>query len=119
VQQRTGGTAAVSPQGETIMIRNAILAGLVAFGAAGTVDAAQASDVRLSGGGNDMTIEYTGPAPHENVLGGAVATITGGGVNTDYRASRVITVQPGRDATLVGGGEDARVVVREPRAPRG
>jgi len=100
------------------MIRNALFAGLLAFGAAG---AAQASDVRISGGGDNQTIEYIGPAPHENVLGGAVATVTGGGSNAEYSAQRVETTQAGRDVRLVGGGDNASLVVRQPAGaqPRG
>lgn len=98
------------------MIRSALLAGLLALGAAG---AAQAGDVRinLEGGAENMTIEYIGPAPHENVLGGAVAHVTGGGDNAVYSVERVEHVQPGRDVIMTGGGDEARFIVRGRGAP--
>ncbi len=99
------------------MIRNALLAGFVALGTAAAFGTAHASDVRLSGGGDNMTINYVGPAPHENVLGGAVASITGGGSDTVYTASRVVAAQPARNAALIGGGRDARIVLLDAASP--
>ncbi|GGG47421.1 hypothetical protein GCM10010964_38500 [Caldovatus sediminis] len=103
-----------------MMIRSAILAALFALPGAG---AAQAADVRITGGAEAMTVEYLGPAPHENVLGGAVVRVTGGGDNAVHAVERVEHAQPGRDVVMAGGGDEARFLPRgappAAQAPRG
>ena len=94
------------------MIRNALIASLIAFGAAG---AAQAQDggPRLVGGGPDAQVVYAEPST--NVVGGGRATIIGG--NTDQRlayggATRT-QPQTGFVAEIIGGGESQQVVYHQ------
>jgi len=94
------------------MIRNTLIASLIAFGVAG---AAQAQDggPRLVGGGPDAQDVYAEPS--QNVVGGGRATIIGG--NTDqrlaYGGATRIQPQSGLVAEIVGGGENQRVVYHQ------
>jgi hypothetical protein len=67
------------------MIRNAVFASLIALGAAG---AAQAADPgpRLVNVNGSQEVVY-GSQPAGNVVGGAFASISGGGDNLVYRAA--------------------------------
>jgi len=94
------------------MIRNALIASLIAFGTAG---AAQAQDAgpRLIGGGPDAQVVYA--APSHNVLGGGNATIVGGNNDQRLAYSGTTTAQPqsGFVAEIVGGGENQQVVYHQ------
>lgn len=83
------------------MIRNAVFASLIALGAAG---AAQAADPgpRLVNVNGSQEVVY-GSAPTGNVVGGAFASISGGGDNLVYRAN------PGSARTEAATGLVARL----------
>ena len=101
------------------MTRTTALASL--FALALTAGAAQANivgggDATISGGGDDLTITYnTGGAGGGSTLmaqPGQVARVTG---NSDGMQIEYLTpapAGPGREAWLVGGGDDAAVVYR-------
>lgn len=92
------------------MIRNTLLASVIALGTAG---AAQAQDAgpRLLGGGPDATVTYAEPS--ENLAGGGRARIVGGGENQRLVYADT-TAQPssGLVAEIIGGGENRRLVYR-------
>ena len=83
------------------MIRNAVFASLIALGAAGAAQAAETGP-RLVNQGGSQEVVY-GQEPNGNVVGGAFATITGGGDNRVYHAA------PGA-RTEAGTGLVGRVV---------
>lgn len=95
------------------MFRKIAFASLIAMGAA--AGAAQAADgePRLVNRNGSQEVVYE--QGRGNIVGGAYATITGGGDNTAYRAApgaRTETAAPvGR---LIGGGDDAQVVYTAP-----
>jgi hypothetical protein len=86
------------------MLRNALFASAIALGALATSGVATAQDrgPRLVGGGNDAEVVYA--VPSRNVVGGGVATISGGGEDQQivYRpaapaaASTMFAGQPSR-----------------------
>ena len=117
------------------MVRNALFASLIALGAAGAAQAQAPDTTGLSvpatgnavggaaatiiGGGDNTTIFYSGggasrggalqaPAPRP-----ARARNGYGGVSVEYLEPE--TAPPGREAWMVGGGENARVVYTRPR----
>jgi hypothetical protein len=96
------------------MFRNALIASVVALGAAG---AAQAQDggPRLIGSGADTQVVYAEPS--RNLVGGGVATTSG---SSDDRtiAYGDTSAQAGSGlvAELTGGGDNAQLVYR-PAAP--
>jgi len=96
------------------MFRNALIASVVALGAAG---AAQAQDIgpRVIGGGDDAQVVYADPS--RNLVGGGVATTSGSGDDRTiaYGTTRAQTGN-GLVAELTGGGENAQVVYR-PASP--
>src|SRR3712207_3124714 len=96
------------------MFRNALIASVVALGAAG---AAQAQDLgpRVIGGGDDAQVVYAEPS--RNLAGGGVATTSGSGDDRTI-ASGTTRAQRGNGlvAELTGGGENAKVVYR-PASP--
>jgi hypothetical protein len=120
------------------MFRNALFASLIALGAAGAAQAqaqAQApdpggrwpaggnivggADATISGGGSDLTITYnTGGAGGGSALmaqAGRTARFVGtrgDGPQVEYSAPA--DTNPGREAWIVGGGDDAQVVYRNP-----
>jgi hypothetical protein len=98
------------------MFRNAILASLLVFGAAG---AASAEQIRVTANGENYAIAY----PHEssmNVVGGGYVTTVGNGENAQYIRAPGAPAQPGRFATFVGGSEGNVVTIEPtPRTPRG
>ena len=111
------------------MFRKTLLASVLALGAIG---AAQAQDngPRLVGGGDNAQVVYAEPS--RNVVGGGVASISGGGENTRVAYGPAVTTEAPSSyvAELVGGGENARLVYRQvapsdsllagqPGAPRG
>ena len=117
------------------MFRNAFFASVIALGAAGAAQA-QAPDTTglpalsagntvgggaaaIVGGGDNMRIVYSGGGAG---LGGAVqaqpprlarARNGYGGISVEYLEPE--TAPAGREAWLVGGGENAHVVYRRPR----
>ena len=97
------------------MIRNALIASVIALG---TFGAAQAQDngPRLVGGGDNAQVVYA--VPSHDVVGGGAATITGGGDNLRIAYGSGITTQEqsGLVAELIGGGNDKQLVYR-PVAP--
>jgi opacity protein-like surface antigen len=109
------------------MVRNILLASVIALGAAG---AAQAADgPRLVGGlGNGgAQIEYGG-AP-ANVVGGGTVVLNGGGDDRSYTFGAV-NPQQGRIGHVIGGGGETQLVydaapqasgiaAAAPAAPRG
>ena len=62
-----------------------------------------------------------GPEDHGNVVGGAYASITGGGENTTYAAvpGSARFEQPRLIGRLIGGGNNAQVVYTAPQQPDG
>ena len=98
------------------MIRNALIASILAVGAIG---AAQAQDngPRLVGGGDNAEVVYS--VPSHNVVGGGAATITGGGDNLRIAYGSGVTTQEQRGlvAELIGGGNDKQLVYRQLAAP--
>ncbi|GGC62841.1 hypothetical protein GCM10011504_46280 [Siccirubricoccus deserti] len=89
------------------MVRNIILASVLVLGAAGAARAE--SSARLIGGGEDVAIAYAGTP--QNVVGGGVAQVTGGGLDRSYSYGTVSALRAPA-AALVGGGENAEVVYR-------
>jgi hypothetical protein len=93
------------------MIRNALIASVIALG---TLGAAQAQDngPRLVGGGDNAEVVYA--VPSHNVVGGGAATITGGGDNLRiaYGSGTTTQQQRGLVAELHGGGDNAQLVYR-------
>ena len=69
---------------------------------------------RISGGGTETTITY-GAIPGDTIVGGAHATISGGGNNMVYTAQPGGQAREGRIGTPVGGGRDQRVVYEDGR----
>ena len=67
------------------MIRNAVFATLIALGAAGAAQAADRGPWLVNEGGSQEVVYGTAPAG--NLVGGAFATISGGGDNLAYRAA--------------------------------
>jgi hypothetical protein len=117
------------------MFRNALFASVIALGAAGAgLAQAQAPNVGLAApatgnvvgggavtivGGGDTTILYSGAGAG---AGAALRTQAPrlararngfGGVSVEYLEPE--TAPAGREAWMVGGGEDARVVYGDPR----
>jgi hypothetical protein len=97
------------------MFRNALFASLIALGAAG---AAQAQDhgPRLVGGGTDAQVVYAEPS--RNLVGGGVASLSGGGDDRQiaYGPNPVTEAPATAIARLVGGGVDAQVIYEQPQA---
>ncbi|MBD0270291.1 MAG: hypothetical protein ICV73_00040 [Acetobacteraceae bacterium] len=90
------------------MFRNTVFASLIALGAAATAGtAAQAADngPRLVNRNGSQEVVYDGH--RGNIVGGAYATITGGGENTAYSAAPgVRTEEPALVGRLSGGGDN-------------
>jgi hypothetical protein len=120
------------------MIRNALFASLITLAAAAGVAQAQAPDTTgrvppsagnavgggaatIAGGGDDMQITYASGGAGANGSAAPRAQPprlararngTNGSMSVDYLEPE--TARPGREASLVGGGEDAQVVYRRP-----
>jgi hypothetical protein len=120
------------------MFRNALFASVIALGAAGAAGAAhaQAPDVStghvpaaagnvvgggvasIAGGGEDRVITYAdvGAGAGQTVLAQpprlARARNINGSLSVEYLQPE--TARPGREAWLVGGGDEAQVVYRNP-----
>ena len=97
------------------MFRKAVFASLIALGAAG--GAAQAADqgpYLVNRNGNQEVVY--GPQ-HDNVVGGAYATITGGGNFQTYTAAPgARTESQDLAATLSGGGDNEVITYGVPAA---
>ena len=99
------------------MLRNTVFASLIALGAAGAA-AAQAADngPQLVNRNGSQEVVY-GDARTGNIVGGAYATITGGGDNAVYRAAPgAHTEEPALVGRLSGGG-DNEVITYSPARP--
>ena len=100
------------------MFRKAVFASLIALGAAAAGGAAQAADegpYLVNRNGNQEVV-YGSQA--DNVVGGAYATITGGGDNTTYYAAPGARFEePRLVGRLVGGGNNEQVIYTAPTAP--
>ena len=95
------------------MFRKAVFASLIALGAA--TSAAQAADegpYLVNRNGNQEVVY--GPQ-RDNVVGGAYATITGGGDNTTYQAAPGARFEePRLVGRLSGGGDDEVITYTAP-----
>ena len=116
------------------MFRNTLFASLIALGAAGAAQAQApdpggrwpaggnivgGADATISGGGDNLTITYnTGGAGGGSALMAPTGRIArfvdtkGDGPQVEYSAPA--DTNPGREAWLVGGGDNAEVVYRHP-----
>ena len=116
------------------MFRNTLFASLIALGAAGAAQAQApdpggrwpaggnivgGADATISGGGDNLTITYnTGGAGGGSALmtqAGRIArfgSTHGDGPQVEYSAPA--DTNPGREAWIVGGGDNAEVVYRNP-----
>lgn len=118
------------------MFRNALFASVIALGAAGAAQAqapettglvapATAGNVvggaaaTIAGGGDNLVILYsgTGAGPGGGLQAQAPRLARArngyGGVSVDYLEPE--TAPPGREAWMVGGGDNAQVVYSDPR----
>ena len=96
------------------MFRKAVFASLIVFGAAAgaTAQAADDGPYLVNRNGNQEVVY--GPQ-RDNVVGGAYATITGGGDNTTYQAAPGARFeQPRFVGRLIGGGNNEQVVYTAP-----
>jgi hypothetical protein len=76
----------------------------------------------IVGGGEDMAVLYAGPGAGGGGVGWSqagrtarFATTDGDGPRIEYGASPATPSRSGREAWLLGGGEDAQVVYGPPR----
>ena len=97
------------------MIRNALIASVIALG---TLGAAQAQDngPRLIGSGDNAQLVYSEPS--RNVAGGGVASLTGTGDNARlaYTGPVMPEAQSGLVAELNGTGDNAQLTYHAPAA---
>jgi hypothetical protein len=101
------------------MFRKTAFASLIALGAAaGAGTAAQAADYgpRLVNRNGSQEVVYDQSSPRAtNVVGGAFASITGGGDDLVYRAAPgARTEEPALVGTLSGGGDDQSLTYAAP-----
>ncbi|MCK8786994.1 hypothetical protein M0638_21710 [Roseomonas sp. NAR14] len=91
------------------MFRMLTLASALALGTVGAAMAQDAGPI-MTGGGDNLQIVY--PQPSRNVVGGAYASIQGGGDNTQYSAAVEgrRTERPLGVATMIGGGDNMQIV---------
>ena len=95
------------------MFRNIAFASLIALGGAGAAQAADNGPWLVNRNGSQ---EVVYARPSDNVVGGAYATVTGGGDNTVYSAAPGARTE---DSALVGrlsGGGDNEVITYSPPA---
>ena len=98
------------------MIRKALFASLIALGAAST-GAALAADEGPALVNRNGSQEVVYDQGRGNVVGGAFATITGGGDNTTYRAAPgARTEESALVGRLSGGGDDEVITYTAPCA---
>jgi hypothetical protein len=100
------------------MFRKAVFASLIALGGAagGAAQAADEGPYLVNRNGNQEVVYGSRP---DNVVGGAFATITGGGDNTTYQAALggARFEEPRLIGRLSGGGDDEAITYAAP-APR-
>ena len=98
------------------MFRKAVFASLIALGAA-SAGVAQAADEGPFLVNRNGSQEVVYDSPRGNVVGGAYASITGGGDNTTYQAAPGARVEePRLIGRLTGGGDDEQVTYTAPAA---
>jgi hypothetical protein len=117
------------------MVRNALFATLIALGAAGAAQAQAPRDgsaaaldgnvvgggvATLSGGGDDATITYSaggagGGMTFHSQSGRAARFAGSDGDGPVVQYSAPANTNPGREAWLLGGGDNAEVVYIRPR----
>ena len=117
------------------MVRNTLFATLIALGAAGAAQAQAPRDgsaaalggnvvgggvATLSGGGDNATVTYStggagGGMTFHSQSGRAAGFAGTDGDGPVVRYSAPADTNPGREAWLVGGGDDAQVVYIRPR----
>ena len=110
---------------DTIFIRRTIFASLLAIGAAGSVQAQSVGNVvgggsaTITGGGDDMQITYSlggaGGGGGPVVQSGRLVTFAGSdgdGPQWNYGAAQ--DSNPGREAWMIGGGDNTTVVYVSP-----
>jgi hypothetical protein len=98
------------------MFRKTVFASLIALGAATAAGAAQAADEgpRLVNRNGSQEVVHDG-GYRGNIVGGAYATITGGGDNTVYSAAPgARTEEPALVGRLSGGGDDEVITYSAP-----
>ena len=97
------------------MFRKAVFASLIALGAAsGAAQAADEGPYLVNRNGNQEVV-YGSQA--NNVVGGAFATITGGGDNTTYQAAPGARFEePRLIGRLTGGGNNEQLTYTAPAA---
>ena len=96
------------------MFRKAVFASLIALGAAsGAAQAADEGPYLVNRNGNQ---EVVYGSQFNNVVGGAYATITGGGDNTTYQAAPAGAryEEPRLIGRLAGGGDDEVITYNAP-----
>lgn len=101
------------------MFRKTAFASLIVLGAA--AGAAQAADngPQLVNRNGNQEVVYDDGTTRANIVGGASATITGGGDNTTYRsAPGARTEEPALVGTLSGGGDDETLTYAAPAPAR-
>jgi hypothetical protein len=98
------------------MIRNALFASMIVLGAAGAAQAADPGPRVVNRNGSQEVVR--GPRAPDNVVGGAFATIAGGGANLVYRAAPGGRTQAaiGRIGRVVNVNGETRVAYA-PAAP--
>ena len=96
------------------MLRKAVFASLIALGAAGGVAQAADEGPRLVNRNGNQEVVYG--SHRDNVVGGAYATITGGGDNTTYQAAPAGArfEEPRVIGRLSGGGDDEVITYTAP-----
>lgn len=95
------------------MFRNAAFASLIVLGtAAGAAQAADGEPRLVNRNGSQEVVYEQG---RDNIVGGAYATIAGGGDNTVYSAAPGARTEAAAPvARLVGGGDNAQVIYTAP-----
>ncbi|MCB4825314.1 hypothetical protein [Roseicella aerolata] len=108
----------------TILGRKAIFTSLLAIGVAGSAQAQVlgGGNASISGGGDDRTITYSsegagGGARHEQ-LGRSVTFASNSGGSPSWTYGPAPASPPGREAWLLGGGEDIQVTYVSPHQRR-
>lgn len=103
------------------MFRKTVFASLIALGAAASAGAAQAADdgPQLVNRNGSQEVVYDDGTTRANVVGGAHATITGGGDNLTYRAAPgARSEEPALIGRLSGGGDDETITYAAPAPAR-
>lgn len=94
------------------MIRSIALASAIALAGFGAARAESAP--QIVGGGEDIALVYA--APSRNVAGGGAVRLSGGAADRSF-AFDALQAMPGRDAAIIGGGQDRQIVVSAAARP--